>query len=235
MLRSTPIRASILTWGAMVPGLVWPGPAQAMDGRQVFRTPTVSVFDIAVQDAAGLIHQYFTVLLIVAGVLAAASALRYYLVTTLGERIVSDLRTRVFEHLTALSAGFFDSAKSGELISRLSGDATQLKSAVGASVSITLRNLLLFLAGKKFCTTFNIPRPEFDGLSDVHLEAADFSLLFRHRLSNLRKVYPYVPQSLNNVLMHFSSASEVFYFTVGELLEDLLPAVDEIRRGRLNP
>ncbi|MTW18065.1 ATP-binding cassette domain-containing protein [Rhodoplanes serenus] len=97
------------------------------------------------QDAAGLIHQYFTVLLIVAGVLAAASALRYYLVTTLGERIVSDLRTRVFEHLTALSAGFFDSAKSGELISRLSGDATQLKSAVGASVSITLRNLLLFL------------------------------------------------------------------------------------------
>ena len=59
-------------------------------------------------------------------------------------------------------------------------------------------------------------------------------MLFKNRLANLRKVYPHVPESLNNVLMHFSSASEVFYFTVGELLEDLLPCVDEIRRGRIN-
>lgn len=97
-----------------------------------------------------------------------------------------------------------------------------------------LGNLLLFLVGKKFCTTFNIPRPDFDGKADVSFEAADFSLLFRNRLANLRKVYPYVPHALNNVLMHFSSASEVFYFTVGEMLEDLTPCIDEIRRGRLN-
>jgi hypothetical protein len=97
-----------------------------------------------------------------------------------------------------------------------------------------LGNLLLYLVGKKFCTTFTIPRPEFDGLANASLEAADFSLLFKNRLSNLRKVYPYVPESLNNVLMHFSCASEVFYFTVAELLEDLLPAIDDIRRGRSN-
>lgn len=97
-----------------------------------------------------------------------------------------------------------------------------------------LGNLLLYLVGKKFCTTFNIPRPEFDGRTDVPLEAADFSMLFRNRLANLRKVYPYVPRNLNNVLMHFSAASEVFYSTVQELLDDLVPCIDEIRRGRIN-
>src|SRR5205814_1518857 len=79
--------------------------------------------------------------------LAAASALRYYLVTILGERVVADLRARVFEHLTALSAAFFDTAKTGEMISRLTADTTQIKATVGASVSIALRNLVLFLGG----------------------------------------------------------------------------------------
>jgi hypothetical protein len=97
-----------------------------------------------------------------------------------------------------------------------------------------LGNLLLFLVGKKFCTTFNMPLPDFDGRTDVPLEPGDFSLLFKNRLANLRKVYPYVPASLNNVLMHFSCASEVFYPTVGELLEELMPGIDEIRRGRIN-
>ncbi|MGH6714812.1 MAG: ABC transporter transmembrane domain-containing protein, partial [Bradyrhizobium sp.] len=73
-----------------------------------------------------------------------ASAARYYLVMTIGERIVADLRSDVFSHLISLSSSFFDSARSGELISRLTADTTQIKSAVGASVSIALRNLLLF-------------------------------------------------------------------------------------------
>src|SRR5262249_45416660 len=81
----------------------------------------------------------------VAAVLALASASRYYLVTTLGERVVADLRSAVFDHLTVLSVAFFDSARTGELVSRLTADTTQIKSAVGASVSIALRNLVLFL------------------------------------------------------------------------------------------
>jgi ATP-binding cassette subfamily B protein len=71
--------------------------------------------------------------------------MRYYLVTTLGERIVADLRSRLFAHLTALSAAYFDRAQSGELLSRLTADTTQIKAAVGASVSIALRNLVLFI------------------------------------------------------------------------------------------
>ncbi len=97
--------------------------------------------------AAQLIDSYFAVMIAVVAVLAVASAMRYYLVTTLGERIVADLRGDVFAHLTLLSLSFFDSAKTGEMISRLTADTTQIKSAVGASVSIALRNLVLFLGG----------------------------------------------------------------------------------------
>ncbi len=91
-----------------------------------------------------MIDSYFLVMIGVAAVLAVASAMRYYLVTTLGERIVADLRAQVFGHLTALSPAFFDRSQSGELLSRLTADTTQIKSAVGASVSIALRNLVLF-------------------------------------------------------------------------------------------
>jgi ATP-binding cassette subfamily B protein len=91
-----------------------------------------------------LINNYFSVMIAVVAVLALASASRYYLVMTIGERIVADLRRDVFAHLMSLSPAFFDTARSGELISRLTADTTQIKSAVGASVSIALRNLLLF-------------------------------------------------------------------------------------------
>ena len=85
-------------------------------------------------------------MLAVVAVLAVASASRYYLVTTLGERVVADLRAAVFGHLVALSAPFFDTARTGELTSRLTADTTQIKSAVGSSVSVALRNIVLFSA-----------------------------------------------------------------------------------------
>jgi ATP-binding cassette subfamily B protein len=91
-----------------------------------------------------MINSYFSVMIVVVAVLALASASRYYLVMTIGERIVADLRRDVFAHLISLSPAFFDSARSGELISRLTADTTQIKSAAGASASIALRNLLLF-------------------------------------------------------------------------------------------
>jgi ATP-binding cassette subfamily B protein len=92
-----------------------------------------------------LIDSYFVVMIGVAAVLAAASALRYYLVTTLGERVVADLRGDVFAHLTSLSSAFFDEARTGEVISRLTADTTQIKAAAGTSVSIALRNFVLFV------------------------------------------------------------------------------------------
>ena len=104
------------------------------------------MIDVGFSDTdASLIDNYFAVMLVVVAVLAAASATRFYLVTTLGERIVTDLREDVFAHLTHLSASFFDQAKAGEVVSRLTADTTQIKAAVGASVSIALRNLVLFV------------------------------------------------------------------------------------------
>lgn len=104
-----------------------------------------------------LIDQYFAVLIAVAAVLAASSALRYYLVTIIGERVVADLRTAVFAHLTSLSPGFFDTAKTGEITSRLTADTTQIKTAVGSSVSVALRNLVLFI-GSSAMMVFTSPR-----------------------------------------------------------------------------
>jgi len=96
-------------------------------------------------DGADLVANYFMMLIVVVGVLSVASALRYYLVTTLGERVIADLRDRVFVHLTALPPAFFDRAQTGEMMSRLTADTTQIKAAVGTSISIALRNLVLFV------------------------------------------------------------------------------------------
>ena len=107
-----------------------------------------------------LIDQYFAVMLAVAAVLAIASATRYYLVTNIGERVVADLRAAVFAHLTALAPAFFDTAKTGELTSRLTADTTQIKSAVGSSVSVALRNLVLFF-GSSIMMAVTSPRLSF--------------------------------------------------------------------------
>ena len=97
------------------------------------------------REGANLIDSYFAVMIVIVAVLALASASRFYLVTTLGERIVADLREGVFGHLVSLSLAYFDEAKTGELVSRLTADTTQIKAAVGASVSIALRNSVLFI------------------------------------------------------------------------------------------
>ncbi|WP_460450543.1 ABC transporter transmembrane domain-containing protein [Alsobacter sp. SYSU BS001988] len=96
-------------------------------------------------EGAGIIDRYFSVMIFVVGVLAVASAARYYLVMTLGERVMTDIRNAVFAHLTRLDAGFYDTVKSGEIVSRLTADTTQIKSAFGASASVALRNLVLFI------------------------------------------------------------------------------------------
>jgi len=111
-------------------------------------------------EGIALINSYFSVMIAVVAVLAAASASRYYLVMTIGERIVADLRRDVFAHLISLSPAFFDSARSGELVSRLTADTTQIKSAVGASVSIALRNMMLFIGA---ATMMVITSPKLSG------------------------------------------------------------------------
>jgi ATP-binding cassette, subfamily B, bacterial len=94
---------------------------------------------------AAFVNRSFLALIALAALLALASSCRYYLVVTLGERIVADLRSDLFAHLMRLSPAFFDAARSGDIVSRLTADTTQIKSAVGSSASIALRNLVLFI------------------------------------------------------------------------------------------
>ena len=108
-------------------------------------------------DSVSMINSYFSLMIAVVAVLALASASRVYLVTTLGERIVADLRRDVFSHLTSLSPNFFDSASSGELVSRLTADTTQIKAAVVVSISTALRNFMLF-AGASTMMVVSSPR-----------------------------------------------------------------------------
>ena len=109
------------------------------------------------RDGGGLIDSYFVVLIGVAAVLAGASSLRYYLVTRLGERVVADLRAEVFRHVTSLSPAFFDRTQTGEIVSRLTADTTQIKAAAGVSISVALRNIVLFL-GASAMMVWSSPR-----------------------------------------------------------------------------
>ncbi|RUX03009.1 MAG: ATP-binding cassette domain-containing protein [Mesorhizobium sp.] len=111
--------------------------------------------------STSFIAEYFAALVAMAAVLAAASAGRYYFVITLGERVVADIRRDVFAHVTTLSPAFFDTAQSGEIVSRLAADTTQVKSAVGATASVALRNVILGLGALAMMV---VTSPKLSGL-----------------------------------------------------------------------
>ncbi len=94
---------------------------------------------------ARLIDGYFVGLFGLVVALAAATAIRFYCVNWLGERVVTDLRGRVFAHLTTLGPGFFETSRSGELMSRLTADTTQITAATGSALSQTVRNAIMLM------------------------------------------------------------------------------------------
>ena len=94
-----------------------------------------------------LLDRAVTVLVAVVVLLAGASYARFYLISWVGERVVADLRVAVFNHVIGLNLGFFETRSTGEILSRISTDTTLVQTVVGSSVSIALRNLLLFFGG----------------------------------------------------------------------------------------
>ena len=91
-----------------------------------------------------------------------------------------------------------------------------------------LGNILVFIAGRGDVTTNRLLREAPDILD--RLTEDDVNIVFRNRVANLRKIYPYIPAGLNRVLMHFSLGAEVYYETTEELLEDLGEAQEEMNR-----
>ncbi|MGQ9369915.1 ABC transporter transmembrane domain-containing protein [Azospirillum sp. ST 5-10] len=96
---------------------------------------------------AALLDRALLVLLGVIALLAGSTYGRFYLVSWIGERVVADLRRAVYDHVLRLSPGFFETTRTGEILSRLTTDTSVLQVVVGSSVSIALRNLLLFVGG----------------------------------------------------------------------------------------
>ncbi|GAB4376915.1 MAG: hydrophobic compound transporter HcuC [Kiloniellaceae bacterium] len=96
---------------------------------------------------AGLLNQAVLVLFGVVGLLALAIYARFYLVSWIGERVVADIRRRVFDHILKLSPAYFELTRTGEVLSRLTTDTTLLQTVVGSSVSIAIRNFLLLIGG----------------------------------------------------------------------------------------
>ncbi|HEY0846015.1 MAG TPA: ABC transporter transmembrane domain-containing protein [Noviherbaspirillum sp.] len=93
------------------------------------------------------IDAYFLALFGVATVLALATAARFYMVSWLGERVTADLRTAVYRHVVQQSPQFFETTQTGEVLSRLTTDTTLIQTLVGTSISLALRNTLLFIGG----------------------------------------------------------------------------------------
>ncbi|MEM7641441.1 MAG: ABC transporter transmembrane domain-containing protein [Pseudomonadota bacterium] len=96
---------------------------------------------------AALLDQYFMAALGIATALAIGTGLRYYLVTRLGERVVADIRKAVFDRMIRMSPDFYDNILTGEVLSRITTDTTLLLSVIGSSVSVALRNVLIFMGG----------------------------------------------------------------------------------------
>ncbi|MBU2961764.1 ATP-binding cassette domain-containing protein [Citreicella sp. C3M06] len=94
-----------------------------------------------------LLNGYFMAALGIAALLAAGTALRYALVTRLGERVVADIRKAVFDRVIGLSPVFYEKVMTGEVLSRITTDTTLIQSVIGSSVSIALRNILMMAGG----------------------------------------------------------------------------------------
>ncbi len=94
-----------------------------------------------------LLDWYFLAALGIAAVLAVGTGIRYALVTRLGERVVADIRKAVFDRVIGMSPEFYERIMTGEVLSRITTDTTLIQSVIGSSVSIALRNMLMFAGG----------------------------------------------------------------------------------------
>ena len=109
----------------------------------------------SVEDAAN-VDRYFFILLLFALVIGFFGAARAYFVNWLGERVVADLRSKVFAHVIYMDPKFFETTKIGEILSRLTADTTLIQSVSGVSISIVLRSSIQFIGALVLLAFTNI-------------------------------------------------------------------------------
>ena len=100
-------------------------------------------------DLANIDH-VFVYAILLAGAMAFATAIRFYLVTRLGERVIADIRKAIYDKVIGMSPAFYERIMTGEVLSRLTTDTTLILSVISSSISVALRNALMFVGGLGF-------------------------------------------------------------------------------------
>ena len=119
--------------------------------------------------AGGDIDRWFLLMFAVALLLAVATALRFYFVSVLAERVLADLRGRLYRQLLALDQAFYDRSRSSELVSRLAADTELLRSVVGSSMSVALRSMVIVIGSLVMLV---VTSPSLAGLAVVGIPLA---------------------------------------------------------------
>ena len=152
-----------------------------------------------------LLDQALVVLFVIVFVMAAAAYSRFYLISWVGERVATDLRRVVFDHVIGLSVSFFETTKIGEVLSRLTTDTTVLQSMVGSSISLAIRHFVMLAGGMAMLmyTSFALTGPIFLILPVIVVPIVVFGRRVR-RLSRLAQdriaeTGAFAEESLNNV------------------------------------
>ena len=176
-----------------------------------------------------LLNAALIAVVVVSAVLAAATWTRFYLMMSVGERVIADLRQAAFAHVVSLSPSFFDSARTGEIASRLTNDTEQVRQVIGFGVSMFLRNglmmigalVLLFLTSVKLAALIVLGVPatiipillmgrRVRRLSRVNQDrVADVSAHIDESLHEIRTVQAYGHEA--RTLEQFDSATEAAY------------------------
>ena len=182
------------------------------------------------------IDRYFLALLGIIIVIALFSAMRFYLVMWLGERIVADIRTAVYQHIIYMDPAFFEVTSTGEVQSRITTDTTLVMSVVGAGISITLR-MLFMLSGSLVMLV--ITSPKLTGLILLLVPLVILPLLVYgrkvRRLSKqsqdrIAESSAIAGETLNAIQMVQSYVLETFY---GKRFSDAVESAFDASRKRI--
>jgi ATP-binding cassette, subfamily B, bacterial len=135
---------------------------------------------------SALVNQYFAAMTAVVLILAVSSALRFYYVMWLGERVVANVRDALFSHLLTLSPAFYETQRTGDIMSRLTADTTQIKSAFSSTASIALRNAVMLLGA---LVMMIVTSPKLSGLASLAIPLIVLPLVtYGRRVRSLSRV-----------------------------------------------
>lgn len=124
------------------------------------------------------VNQAFLGFFVVALLLAVATALRFFFISLLGERVVARLREKLYSHLLYLDLSFYQRTLSGELVSRISADSELIRSVIGSSMSVALRSLVTFLGSLVLLV---MTQPRLAGIALLGIPLAVLPILFGAR------------------------------------------------------